>query len=136
MTKINDELLDHDEDFDVYYYEDEPFTGISYSIHPEYPKTQIYCESEHIKGKKQKRVVWHPNGQIKSETIFNKDEITLKEWNLDGQLIHEQFIENGICSAEKIWDEKGNLTENFEVTEGNQYFDMLERFRKSKNLSR
>ena len=105
------------------------------TIHPKYPENLIYSESEHLKGKEQRRLTWYPNSQLKSEILFKNDEILLKEWSENGQLIHEQFIENGISSLEKKWDENGKLIKNFELTEEYPYFEMLEIYRRNKSLT-
>jgi hypothetical protein len=90
-----------------------------------YPGKQLMEERYYVSGKKNGRQLslWE-NGNKRFEFIARDDayEGELKEWNIDGRLIHLAHFENGQeAGAQKLWYDNGKIRANYVILNGKRY---------------
>ena len=117
------------EEFLLDTYEGKPFTGIAYET---WANGGLRSEAEFVDGLKSGLSKdWFQNGQIKSEMNLRQgDGHGLSQtWYENGQLKSQTICEYGIKLSEKVWDNAGLLTRNFQLKEDDFYYSILKRRR-------
>lgn len=109
----------------LYYCDEEPFTGVSYT---EFPDGSPRSESEYRNGLAWgKSKSWHKNGTLFSESEFYRDVLhgVSREWSPAGRLVSEIVAEYGITIRETTWDEQGTLLKEYVLREGHPDYRAL-----------
>ena len=119
--------LDYPGDDGLYYFGDEPFTGVSVSYHD----GRVTAESEFRDG-----MVWgvshswHPSGAPESErqSVAGVLHGLCQEWDEQGRQTLYEVFELGVCVWRRRW-EAGRLTEDWRLTESDSDFAVLQMLR-------
>jgi antitoxin component YwqK of YwqJK toxin-antitoxin module len=127
--RVNIDDLDMDWDYQQATWQDQPFTGIAYEIHP---NGMLVAESDYERGFKRASRQWYAPGQLRYERRFGSygPEGVGREWYPNGQLKSETVSEHGIPLSSKSWDEHGNLTQSYELRESEPAFAELQERRR------
>lgn len=130
MIRVNEDELEYTDEL-IYTWQGKPFTGIGY----EHLRTGERIEVSYLDGR-QTGIAreWYPDGTLKSEEHYvngSKHGIC-QEWFKNGQLKTEAFYEFSIRVKEKIWNEKGELVQEFEISENDNRYSTLTTFRQTR----
>jgi hypothetical protein len=128
MKRARYEELDYPGEDGLYYFGDEPFTGVSVSFH----KDRVCSESEFRDGMAWGMSrSWHPSGAPLSEkqSVAGVWHGLCQEWDEQGQPTLYEVYELGVCVWRRRW-EAGQLTENWQLTEVDNDFATLQMLRK------
>jgi antitoxin component YwqK of YwqJK toxin-antitoxin module len=133
VKRVPDAELSADDDSNdgVYYYDDEPFMGVSFS---EYPNGGLCLEMEWRHG-----VLWGtyrryaPNGQITEEGEYRAGfrEGMWREWHPNGTLASETECEFSAVLTRRRWDASGELVEDYQLHEGDPAYASLQMYRQA-----
>jgi antitoxin component YwqK of YwqJK toxin-antitoxin module len=127
-TRFTSEQLDYPGD-GLHYLKGEPFTGV---MEFRYKNGTLEAEEEYKDGLLSgMRRVWHPSGipQEEAECAWGVHHGRLREWDEQGRLIIDATYEYGIRTHGTRWDEQGQVTEEFELSEADPAYRTLERAR-------
>jgi hypothetical protein len=128
MQRVPNEALDYTDE-DLYFYEDQPFTGISYFLGKD---GWVNAEHEYRDGMRWGLSKgWFKPGSLEHEEQWSQGLLhgRHQEWHEGGRLAVEEMYEYGIRLYGKRWDEQGNLIEDFRISETDPNFDTLEMYR-------
>jgi antitoxin component YwqK of YwqJK toxin-antitoxin module len=102
MLRIDFELLDYEPHHAQITYEGKPFTGIVFEVEKEGNLTEQVCLEGHFHGLK---LTYFPNKKINSESNFHYglSHGTSRVWDINGQLISEQFYLVGVYLYGRFW---------------------------------
>jgi antitoxin component YwqK of YwqJK toxin-antitoxin module len=102
---------------------DEPFTGIQ-----EFVNDEGRGETTFVGGiSTGQRRGWFPSGtpSYEEEMLMGVYHGKKREWHPNGQLAEEAEYELGVELRHKLWDEEGNLIEEFELDENDPAYERL-----------
>src|SRR6476659_4360421 len=101
----------------------EPFTGVEEFVNDEGRGEATYVEGI-LTGP---RRGWFPSGSpsYEEEMLVGVYNGKKREWHPNGQLAEEADYELGVELRHKLWDEDGNLTEEFELPENDPAYEHL-----------
>ncbi|UOQ72682.1 toxin-antitoxin system YwqK family antitoxin [Hymenobacter cellulosilyticus] len=128
--------VDYDElDFDyspdgvLCLWEGQPFTGVGVEL---YPDGTLQAESLFRNGIDTRiGSLWYVTGQLRRRATANEANHTMQvtEWYENGKLKSQTTYEHGIKTAEQSWNEQGDLLTDFHLTEQDEYYPALLRYR-------
>lgn len=125
MLEIDDALIEVTEDY-TYLYQGEPFTGIGHVK----LDGQLIRETTYLQGAKEglERDWDVDTGQLLSEQNFvnNVPEGLSQSWYENGQLKSQMENELGITVRRKVWDQQGNLVEDYTLEPTHYLYKLLE----------
>ena len=128
MKRVPEESLDYPGD-GYYYLDDEPFTGVAFSLDED---GSLESESEYKDGLKWGvERHWFGPGKLQYEAELQRGAVYGKKrvWHPDGKLKEEGDYERGIALKRKKWDQSGHLVEDFELKETDSNFELLQQLR-------
>jgi antitoxin component YwqK of YwqJK toxin-antitoxin module len=128
MKRVPHETLDYT-DNDLYYHDNEPFTGVAYF---QGKGGQLDAEHEYREGMRWGvSKGWFGPGSPEYEEHWSQGLLhgLRREWHKEGRMIAEEMYERGIHLWGKRWDGDGNLVEDFRLEETDPDFDTLEMYR-------
>ncbi len=114
-----------------YLYDGKPFTGVTYEMHPD---GDLVGEHEYRDGFSYgPSREWYGPGELRYEKFFGEQGLDgmAREWHPDGRPKSEALYESGIRLWEKQWDEQGNLTRDWRLTEDDPRWADLMRWREA-----
>ena len=125
MNKVNFNELDFNYDTYLETYQSKPFTGIALEISANANLIAEVSFKDGIKDGPSK--YWYPSGQIEKDFYFKNGvgHGHMKEWYENGQLKEESIIELGVILWRNLWDEKGQLIEEYKLKEEDQLYEIL-----------
>jgi hypothetical protein len=129
MKRVTQTDLDYPGHDGLYYLDDEPFTGLLVG----YDGARVRSETEFRDGVASGVVrVWHESGALASEKQSAGGVLhgLSMEWSEKGQLIQHETYELGVCLWRRVWDEQGQLIEEYQLTESDNDFKTLEMLRR------
>ena len=129
MIRVNENSADIDYDDDLILYKGEPFTGICYE---ETDDGTLISECIYKKGFPHGITKWwYPSGKPKAILNLHRglSNGTCQYWHENGQLKEESNAELGVVLSRKKWDTKGNLIEEFKISEDSNNYKFIERHR-------
>ena len=135
MKEVEFRFLRHDDDGRMLY-QGNLFTGVAVERRP---NGQLATQTDYVDGIEDGWVRgWHENGLPRKETFYQKGRAVgvRREWYSNGQLKLEAEIEHGYCLWQKEWDEKGELVNDYVLTEDHVGYQFLQQRRereRSKN---
>ena len=112
----------------LYYLNGEPFCGICYTMKGARGRSETVFRDGLIWGTTKE---WYGSGQLMREASYFKGVFhgKVQEWHKSGQLAEQGEYEYGIALWEKRWDENGQLVEDFSLTEADEDYAVLQRYR-------
>jgi antitoxin component YwqK of YwqJK toxin-antitoxin module len=128
MKRVPEDSLDYPGD-GYYYLDDEPFTGIAFTLHDD---GSLESETEYKYGLKcGLERHWFGPDALEYEAELQRGVVHGKKrvWYSNGTLMEEGDYEHGIALRSKTWDEDGKLVEDVELQETDSNFALLQRFR-------
>jgi antitoxin component YwqK of YwqJK toxin-antitoxin module len=128
MKRVPENSLDYPGN-GYYYLDDEPFTGVAFSL---YEDGSLKSETEYKNGLKWGlERYWFGSGILEYEAELQRGVVYGKKrvWHPDGRLKEEGDYEHGITLNRKTWDEDGNIVEDFELSKTDSNFNLLRQFR-------
>ncbi|WP_060048285.1 toxin-antitoxin system YwqK family antitoxin [Burkholderia ubonensis] len=127
MQRILSSQLEYPGD-GLYYLNGEPFSGISYTLRDGWEKSETEIRQGLQWGTTKE---WYEPGRPMREATFFKGVLhgRAREWHKNGQLAEDGEYEYGITLWEKSWDENGGLLEDFQLTEEDEDFQVLQQYR-------
>jgi antitoxin component YwqK of YwqJK toxin-antitoxin module len=131
MIRVNFDNLDYTDE-GLHVWQGKPFTGIAYE---NFPNGQRQSEVTFIDGIKNGTTrEWYPSGHLETEQhiVHGSKHGECREWFENGQLKIETTYEFGILVRKKVWNETGELVQEFEITEHDNLYSVLQTFRKTR----
>jgi antitoxin component YwqK of YwqJK toxin-antitoxin module len=128
MKRVPQRSLDYPGD-GYYYQDDEPFTGVAFSLHKD---GSLKSETEYKDGLKWGlERYWFAPDKLESEAHMLRGVVHGKErlWHRNGKPKEEGDYQFGIALRIKKWDEDGILVEDFELKETDSNYVLLQKFR-------
>jgi antitoxin component YwqK of YwqJK toxin-antitoxin module len=128
--------VDYDElDFDyspngvLCLWQGQPFTGVGIE---RYADGTLQAESIFRNGfDTQAGRLWYPTGQVQRDAVADDAHHTLliTKWHGNGTLKSQTTYEHGVKIAEQSWDTHGTQLSKFGITEHDEYYSILQRYR-------
>ncbi len=116
MKRVLEDLIEMDDDL-YNNFEGKKFTGMSFWL---WDNGQLGSETTIVDGiETGLQRFWYKNGQLEKEVYLRNasGHGARKEWYENGKQKSESEIWDGTLMWEKIWDENGNLTEDYKMKE-------------------
>ena len=113
----------------LHYLDGEPFTGIAFSVTKDgFERSQLEYRNGLRWGASKE---WYGPDLPKVDATYYKGVLhgRAREWHRNGQLAEDGEYEYGIVLWEKQWDEEGNVTKDYRLTETDRDFETLQRYR-------
>ncbi|KAJ6041611.1 uncharacterized protein N7446_010508 [Penicillium canescens] len=113
----------------LYYFDGEPFSGVSYTTKGgAWENSEAEIHDGLLWGTTKE---WYGPGQLMHEASYFKGVLhgNAREWHKSGQLAEDGDYEYGIALWKKSWDENGQLIEEFTLTQADEDFTVLQRYR-------
>lgn len=110
---------------DLFYHEDQPFTGMGYDLAPE---GWVRSEREYRDGSPDGMSrCWYAPGRLEAETMYGGGLFhgLRRTWHENELIASEGWFEHGVCLRRKKWNEDGNITEDFQLQESDPLFKIL-----------
>ncbi len=120
MTRVLAKTLDHHEDDDLHSLDGTPFTGLAYTLAKD---GRLKAEMDYRNGRRCGATrEWYGVGRLMVESNFFRGVLhgRAREWHPNGQLAEDGEYEFGITLWEKHWDESGQPTKDYALTESDQ----------------
>jgi len=128
VVTINEDDLVVDED-GTYVWQDQPFTGTA----RQYTRDgALISENSYVNGIQEGPArYWYPSGEPLGEEHFanNSRHGPSREWYRDGKPKRDAVYEHAVLVRDKQWDEKGNLGRDFQLTEEDPLYGILQSLR-------
>lgn len=116
---------------DLFEYQGRPFTGRAREYSPE---GVLIGEMDYVDGMLDGvSRGWYPSGQLQEEEHFraNGRHGPSRQWYENGTLQRETLWEHSIRVRERQWNEKGELTRDYVLSEDKPMFRRLEQLRRT-----
>ena len=134
MIRVDEDELEYTDE-SIYIWQGKPFTGIGYEC---LPNGALISEVSYVDGI-QRGIAreWYSSGQLHVEEHYfdGSKHGEYHEWFENGQLKTETVYEFSILVKKKVWDEKGSLVKEFEISESDSLYSTLKVFRETKGSS-
>jgi len=130
MKRVPEDALDYPGD-GHYYLDDEPFTGVAFSLDEDGSLESETVYKDGLKWGLERH--WFAPDKLESEAHMYRGVVHGKErlWHPNGKPKEEGDYEFGITLKRKKWDEDGTLVEDFELKETDSNFNLLQQFRET-----
>lgn len=128
MKRVPNQSLDYRED-DLYYHDDEPFTGVAYFLDK---AGRLKAEHEYRNGMRWGiSKGWQGGGAPDYEESWSQGLLhgLHREWSEIGRCVAEEMYEYGICLWAKRWDDAGEMIQETELKETDPDFETLTIYR-------
>lgn len=122
-TSVNIDELDW-QDY-IYYFDGKKFHGTGFEL---FENGNLRTETGFSYGMENgASKEWYENGQLMDEDNYKLGikHGGSKSWFEDGKIKREAEYELGILTKEKIWDENGEVTKDFELKETDSNYEIL-----------
>ena len=130
VKRVPDSEIDYPGD-GYYYHDGQRFTGVEYFLNEE--EGWVEAETEYVEGLPSglKREWAGPDKQLLYEGEFRGGVLhgRKRRWTEDGTLIEDGEYEYGIPLWEKWWDEDGDLVREYELSETDGNYTLLQEYR-------
>ena len=130
MTEIDADDLLYSMEEGIFLHDGEPYTGLAREYRP---AGTLVEESTYLDGVQTGPArYWYPSGQRRGEENFLNNGLhgPCKEWHPNGQLRREAVFEHSILVRDRTHDEAGRLVGEFQLTENDPMFKILEASRR------
>lgn len=128
VKRVSPTEIYYAEDDGLYYYNNELFTGITFTTHPNgEPRSEVEFQYGHRWGFARG---WYSNGQLLEEIQFRQGAVHgfQREWEKDGTLVYEEECEYGITLIRREF-QNDNLVETYHLTKDEKNYTLLEELR-------